>query len=291
VRRSSFLVVLVASVVALGPAGAATKVPRFSRVIVVVMENKDYVQVIGSPDAPYVNALARRNALADRYYGVAHPSLPNYLALLGGSTFGIHENCTDCTIAKPNLVDELERHRVSWRAYMESMPSPCFTGAAAGAYAKRHNPFVYFRSILASRRRCANVVPLARLAADLHARRLPRFVWITPDLCHDMHDCDVATGDRFLAGLVPALLRSLGPRGVLFLTWDEGVTDIGCCGDPGGGRIPTVVAGPAARKGARSDRPFNHYSLLRTIEDGLGLRRLGASAGATPLTPLLRDQP
>ena len=104
-----------------------------------------------------------------------------------------------------------------------------------------------------------------------------------------MHDCDVVTGDRFLAGLLPGLVRSLGPRGVLFLTWDEGATDFGCCGAPGGGRIATIVAGAAARKGARSGRPFDHYSLLRTIEDGLGLRRLGASARAKPLAPLLRS--
>src|SRR5204863_5432334 len=174
-------------------------------------------------------------------------SLPNYLALLAGSTFGIDENCTDCTFAAPNLVDELERARISWRAYMESMPAPCFTGATEGAYAKKHNPFVYFRSILDDPRRCAKVVPLTRLADDVRARQLPRFVWITPDLCHDMHDCDVVTGDRFLAGLLPGLVRSLGPRGVLFLTWDEGATDFGCCGAPGGGRIATIVAGAAAR--------------------------------------------
>ena len=254
------------------------------------MENKDYAQVIGSPSAPYVAGLARRYALATGYYGVAHPSLPNYLALAGGSTFGITSDCTDCTVSAANLVDELERRRISWRAYLEGMPAPCFTGASAGRYAKKHNPFVYFDDVAGNPKSCANVVPLTRLADDLRARRLPRFVWITPDLCHDTHDCDVATGDRFLAGLLPSLLRSLGPRGVLFLTWDEGVGDAGCCGKPGGGRIPLIVAGPAARLRARSGVPFDHYSLLRTIEDGFGLSRLGASARARPLTPMLRSR-
>src|SRR5437870_2201203 len=271
--------------------GAATKPPRFSRVVVVVMENKDYGAVIGSRDAPYVTGLARRYALATGYFGVAHPSLPNYLALLGGSTFGITSDCTGCRVSAPNLVDELERRGISWRAYMEGMPSACFTGGSAGRYAKKHNPFVYFEDVVGSPARCAQVVPLTRLAGDLRARRLPRFVWITPDLCHDMHDCDVATGDRFLAGLLPHLLRALGPRGVLFLTWDEGVGDAGCCGKPGGGRIPTIVAGPAARRGVRAGVPLDHYSLLRTVEDGLGLRRLGASGQARPLTPLLRARP
>ena len=288
-RRRLLLVlagVVIAAVVA--SAGAATKPPRFSRVVVVVMENEDYGAVIGSRDAPYVNALARRYALATAYYGVSHPSLPNYLALLGGSTFGITSDCTSCAVAAPNLVDELERRGISWRAYMEGLPSVCFTGGAAGRYAKKHNPFVYFEDVVGSPSRCAQVVPLTRLSADLRVRRLPRFVWITPDLCHDMHDCDVATGDRFLAGLVPQLLQALGPRGVLFLTWDEGVGDAGCCGKPGGGRVPTIVAGPAARRGVRVGAPFDHYSLLRTIEDGLGLRRLAASATAHPLAPLLR---
>ena len=284
-----FALALLALGLTLAPAGAATKPPpRFSRVVVVVMENKDYGQVIGSSSAPYIGGLARSYALATGYYGVAHPSLPNYLALIGGSTFGITSDCTGCSVSGRNLVDELERRRISWRAYMEGMPSPCFTGGTSGAYAKKHNPFLYFQDVVRNPRRCAQVVPITRLAADLRARRLPHFVWVTPDLCHDMHDCDVATGDRFLAGLVPSVLRSLEPRGVLFLLWDEGVGVAGCCGKPGGGRVPLIVAGPAARRHARSGAPVDHYSLLRTIEDGLGLRRLGASAGARPLTPLLR---
>src|SRR5205807_9453451 len=110
---------LVASCLALGPAGAAAKPkapPRFTRVVVLVMENKDYGQVIGSAEAPYIGSLARRYALATGYYGVRHPSLPNYLALVGGSTFGITSDCTDCAVHGTSLVDELERRRISWRA-------------------------------------------------------------------------------------------------------------------------------------------------------------------------------
>jgi hypothetical protein len=268
---------------------AAPPVPRLDRVAVVVMENKERGSVVGSPDAPYVSSLARRFAFASEYYAVAHPSLPNYLALTGGSTFGITSDCTDCTVGARNLVDELERKRVSWRAYMEGLPAPCFTGASAGRYAKKHDPFVYYEDVVSSPARCRKVVPLGALAVDLRRHRLPRFVWISPDLCHDMHDCDVGTGDRFLASLLPPLLGALGPHGALFLTWDEAADDAGCCGKPGGGRVATIVAGPAARPHLSSATPFDHYSLLRTIEDGLGLRRLGASGGARSLMPLLRS--
>jgi hypothetical protein len=124
------------------------------------------------------------------------------------------------------------------------------------------------------------MLPFGQLAADLKAGRLPTYVFISPNLCNDMHDCGVATGDRFLARRVPILLRALGPQGYLVLTWDEGTTDRGCCGGSAGGRIATAVAGPLVRRGARAARPLDHYGVLRTIEDTLGLPRLGAAADA-----------
>jgi phosphatidylinositol-3-phosphatase len=257
-------------------------VPRLTRVVVVVMENKDCGEVIGRRDAPYENALARRFAFASRHFALTHPSLPNYLGLTGGSTFGITTDCTDCAVAGSNLVDQLERARISWKAYMQGMPRPCFAGAESGRYVKRHNPFAYYDDVASSHARCSRVVPLDRLSRDLASHTLPRFVWISPDLCNDMHDCSVRTGDRFLARLVPPLLRALGRRGVLFLTWDEDRA--------AGGNVPLVVAGPAARPGARSGLRYDHYSLLRTIEDAFGLQRLrnAACPCTRSLAPLLR---
>jgi acid phosphatase len=107
---------------------------------------------------------------------------------------------------------------------------------------------------------------------------LPVHSFITPNLCHDMHDCDVATGDRFLSGLVPGLLRELGPHGFLVLTWDEGSSDAGCCVEAHGGRIATIVAGPDVRRGARSDRAVDQSGVLRTVENALGLAPLGGAA-------------
>jgi phosphatidylinositol-3-phosphatase len=292
VRRLSLLLLLVFALPtgharAVTCAGRSTSeasrpAPRLERVVVIVMENKSCSAVIGSRDAPYLDGLARRAAFAARFFALTSPSLPNYLGLTGGSTFGITSNCTSCSIRATNLVDQLERARVSWKAYMEGMPAPCYSGAYAGLYAKKHDPFMHYADIASSPSRCRRVVPFTQLRTDLARRALPRFVWITPNLCHDMHSCPIRDGDRFLAGLVPKLERAVGRRGAIVVTWDEGSAF--------GRQIPTIVAGPAARAGARSSVRYDHYSLLRTIEDAFGLPHLrGAACPCTrPLTALLR---
>lgn len=258
-------------------------------VAVVAMENEEYGSVVGSSEAPYINRLAHAYALATAMYAVSHPSLPNYLSLTGGSTFGISSDCTDCSVGATSIVDQLERAHVSWKAYMENLPHPCFTGDGAGDYAKKHDPFVYYTRVAGNPARCNKVVPLGQLATDERAATLPRFAWITPNLCHDMHDCSVAAGDRFLSTLVPPLLRALGPRGLLIVTWDEGSSDSGCCHLASGGHVATILAGGLARRGARLRTPADHYSVLQTIEDLLGLPRIrGAACACTPsLAPLL----
>jgi len=263
---------------------------RVSHIAVVVMENHEYDEIIGSRAAPYINRLARGYALSTQMYATTHPSLPNYLALSGGSTFGIDSDCTDCSVAGRGIAGQLTAHGLSWRAYMEDLPHPCFTGAGAGGYAKKHDPFAYYRQIVHDRAACDRIVPLSQLSGDELARNLPTLAWITPNLCHDMHDCDVATGDRFLSQLIPPLLHALGPRGLLILTWDEGTSDNGCCRLAGGGHIATILAGALAQPGGRSSTPVDQYSLLQAIEDLTGLHRLGAAAcGCTPsLAPLLR---
>ena len=270
------------------PARLAAGAP--AHVALIVMENEEYGDVIGSRSAPYINRLARSYSLANGMYAIGHPSLPNYLALTGGSTFGVSSDCTDCTVHATSIVDQLERAHLSWKAYMENLPQPCFAGPDAGEYAKKHDPFAYYTRVTDNPARCARIVPLSQLSADERASALPSFVWITPNLCHDMHDCDVATGDRFLSALVPQLLSALGPRGLLFLTWDEGSSDDGCCRLASGGHVVTIVAGAQARRGAVINAPSDHYSVLQTIEDLLGLPRLrGAACACTPsLEPLLR---
>ena len=250
------------------------------------MENKEYSVLIGNRAAPFMNELARTSALATNFFAITRPSLPNYIAILGGDTLGIRSNCTSCRLRENNLVDQFEEAGVSWKAYMEAMPTRCFLGASNGRYAKKHNPFAYFDTITTNRARCANVVPMTELARDM-ATGLPDFVWITPDLCNDTHDCAVAVGDRFLSRLVPLLVDALGPRSVLFITYDEGATTRGCCGDAAGGHIVTIATGPGAKPG-RYSQPLTHYSLLRAIEDHFGLPRLRRAATAPDMGGLLR---
>lgn len=255
-----------------------------SHVVVIVMENKELHSVIGNPSARYINSLASRYASATGYYAVSHPSLPNYLALTGGSTFGINSDCTDCSVQATSVANQLDAAGVGWKAYMEDLPRPCFGGAFAGGYAKKHDPFMYYRRLAGNAASCARVVPFTQLASDLRNATLPAFAWISPNQCDDMHDCSVAVGDRFLAQLVPYVLARLGPHGVLALVWDEGTSDRGCCRAGGGGQVPLILAGPDVRPG-RYARPANHYSLLRLVEDAFAVPRLRMAS--CPCTPSL----
>jgi len=260
---------------------AASRLPRSasSHVLVIMMENEESTDVIGAPAAPYANALARRYGVAAQSFAIAHPSLPNYLALTSGSTQGVSSDCTECTVAAPNIVDQLEAAHISWKAYLENAPTACFKGATAGEYAKKHNPFIYYDDIAHSPHRCGKLVGFGQLASDLRHGRLPTYAWISPNLCDDGHDCGVAGGDRFLARTVPSLLTELGPHGLLVLTWDEGSSDAGCCGGAvQGGHIATIIAGPDVRRGGRDVQPVDHYGLLGTIEEALGLPPLAGAA-------------
>jgi phosphatidylinositol-3-phosphatase len=257
------------------------------RIAVIVLENKEYETVIGSERAPYFNDLARDWGLATSFYAITHPSLPNYLAMTSGRHFKI-SNCTDCHFDVPNIVDQFERAKISWKAYIEGFPGACFTGAVSGRYAKKHNPFIYYDSVASNPKRCAKIVPTTELDRDI-ASSLPRFVWITPDMCNSSHDCSFEQADDYLASVVPKLLAALGKDGVLIITFDEGSTTAGCCKLAAGGHIATILAGPGARPG-KFTKPVDLYSVLRLIEDRWKLPHLGqAACPCTPsMDPMLR---
>src|SRR5262245_1386959 len=244
---------------------SSTSVPAFKHIFIIVLENKSYDQVAGSRNASYLNTLARQYGLATNYYAIRHPSLPNYLALIGGDTFGISSDCTDCFVNQPNLVDQLEGAGKSWKGYMESMPSACFVGDAAPLYRQKHNPFIYFDDVRNDAARCNKIVPFTQFAADIAANAVPDFVWITPNMCNDAHDCPISTSDAWLKTWVPQILASPAwkDQGALFITFDEGETGDGrCCTHAEGGRIITLVISPLGKPSFSSDVAYDHYSLL-----------------------------
>lgn len=258
-------------------------------VVVVVEENKPAQSVVGNPAAPYLNGLARSFAQASHYSAVAHPSLPNYLALTSGTTAGITTDCNppggSCLDTGPNLAQALDRAGRSWRMYAESMPAPCTT-ANTPLYAVKHNPFLYFPRVTADPAYCrSHDVPYDRLASDLATTTsLPDFAFISPNLCDDMHDCSIAQGDAWLQNNIPRILESPAftrQRSLLVITFDEG--------DSADNIVACIFAGPAARPRTVASQSFTHYSLLRTIEDAWGLPPLTSEvARATPMTSMLR---
>jgi len=235
---------------------------------VIVMENRSYAEAMAQP---YTARLASEFAVASNYYAISHPSLPNYLALTSGSTWGISDDDYHA-LPQGGIGRQLTEQGIRWRAYMESMTAGCRNSPAP--YAVRHNPFAYYGGGCP-----ANVVPLTRLDADLQGTT-PRFVWITPNLCNDGHDCSWKAADDFLRGLVPNILASEAWRagGVLFVAWDE---------DDGRGdnRVPLIVASQHLAVHSPSQR-HDHYSLVATIEDRLSVPRLGEAEQATLLSEL-----
>ncbi len=234
------------------------------RVAVIVMENRAYGSVVGMP---YISTLATAATVLTDYHASGHPSLPNYLALTSGTTWGIADDGYH-VLPEQDVGDQLTAAGVPWRAYMEGMGSDC--RESAGRYAVKHDPFAYYGG------RCpSSVVPFAQLGADLASTSPARFMWITPDLCDDMHDCSSGVGDAWLRRTVPSILASPAmSNGVLFITWDE---------NDGGGsnQVLTLVLG--SRRPASPGSPYSHPSLLATVEDLLALPRLPATARVTAI--------
>ena len=273
------------------PIGSGT-LPNFSHVFLIVMENEESTGIMGNNAAAYINALATGHGLATQYFAVSHPSLPNYLALTAGSTFGIASDCTGCYVNATNIADQVESSGRSWKGYLESMPSSCYVGDAY-PYMQKHNPFIYYNDVRTNPARCAeHVVPFTQLSTDLVNGTVPNLAWITPNMCNDMHDCSIATGDAWLANVVPGILASSAFQngGVLFITWDEGESSAGCCGNATGGQVATLVIAPNGVAGLRSTIAETHYSLLRTIEDAWGLSALGQAASAVAMREYFRSQ-
>ena len=331
--------------------------PALDHIFVIMLENHSQSSVIDDPNAPYLTSLAHTYSMADNYFGVTHPSMPNYLAALAGDNFGIQDDNDQnvVNLDRPNLAQELTAAHVRWGAYMEDLPAdklarfgPTVGGTDVQLYAKKHNPFVLFDGIKNDPGELAKVKDYSRLGADLNSRQAPRFVWITPNQCHDMHggvfvavpghpetpcpygsakdDANDAAlkqkADSFVHTAVDTIMgsRAWTQHSAIFIVTDEndftGNTETGgwesadgCCDSPyvpagdsrisaiwpggtyGGGLIPAIVVSPTGPRGYVSHTPFNHYSMLTTIEQNWHLPYTGhagdSAGGVVAMWPLI----
>jgi hypothetical protein len=257
---------------AASPCGtAATPPATYDHVVWVVMENKPYSSIIGSSNAPYINQLKSQCGSASQFFAETHPSLPNYIAMTSGSTQGITDDSGPS--AHPLNVASIfsQVGSTGWRSLEESMPSNCLL-SNSGQYAVRHNPAAYYTNI---RTACASRdVPLGS-TPDVSAR----FTFVTPNLCNDMHDCSVKTGDTWLSTFLPKVFASTAYQGnktAVFVTWDED-------DHSQSNHIATLAIAPSVRAGTTSATHFTHYSMLKTTEQLLGLGFLGNAGGATSM--------
>jgi phosphatidylinositol-3-phosphatase len=261
------------------PCGTETRRPRrWKHVIWLWMENASYEQIVGSSSARYLTHLARQCGLATNYHAITHPSLPNYIAATSGSDWGIGDDNPPGShpLARASIFGELTAAGMTWRSYDESMPSNC-DRSSSGGYAVKHNPAAYYTGI---RKQCATWdVPMGSTASgpflsDLRGDTLPSFSFVTPNLCHDMHNCSPAVGDAWLQRWTAKLVGSSAYRSgttVLIVTFDEGSGT--------SNRVATLVVSPTTPPGTRSATRFDHYSLLKTTEQLLGIRTHLAHAG------------
>jgi phosphatidylinositol-3-phosphatase len=283
---------------------------NFQHVFVIMMENTSYTSLIGNPNAPFINSAAATYSLATTYFGVTHPSQPNYIAATSGSTNGVTGD-SDVTIDVPNIVDQIEASGRTWKAYMQSL-SLCTTKLDSSCgdqlYERKHDPFVSYLDVQTNPARMANIVDFSQLSTDLANNSVPDFVWISPDQCHDMHGrgapasdpCSfaneqqlIATGDTFLSTTVSAILQSQAWTGnsVLFITWDEsdfpfGDTS-GCCDAvPGGGHVVMLTISHSDHSARTSSVAYNHYSMLATIEGGWKLGCLAFTCDTANVPPM-----
>jgi len=323
-------------------------------VFVIMLENHSRQSVIGDPNAPYITSLAQQYASAGNYYGVTHPSEPNYVAMISGSNWWINDDSPANRFDHTNLVDELEARHKTWGAYMEALPADktadFWPSSSNPLYASKHNPFVLFEDIRNNPARMANVKDYSTLASDLaRERTTPNFAFIVPDQCNDMHGGVYGTvpghpetpcpynntnddpadiqlkknADAFVKGAVQTIMGSPSwhdGQDAIFIVSDEGDyagtppaqqnggwdSPAGCCdspvlpaGDPdidptwpggvyGGGLVPAVVIVNHGGKtgGYVSQTPYNHYSLLSTIEQSWHLPLLAYAADTTQVKPM-----
>jgi phosphatidylinositol-3-phosphatase len=260
--------------------------PDFSHIYLIVLENEERGSIIGNSAAPYINHLASSYGLATNYTAISHPSEPNYIALVSGSTNGVTNDGT-YDLQGPSVFDQVDASGRTWQVAAQNNPGDCYARAIAsggadgpGTYVRKHNPAISFVSISRNPSLCARI-------GNFHGfdPAGASFTWIEPNLCNTMHDCSIRTGDSWLASFLPTILASGAWQqgGLVLLTFDEGGTNI-----RGGGQVATIVISPLGKPGFVSNVAHNHYSLLRTIEVAWGLPCLANACRANDLGEFFR---
>lgn len=261
-------------------------------------ENHAAVTILGAHDLANFDRLEHDGTVLTNYFSVGHPSLPNYLAITSGSMHGVANDCGTCTYNAANLADQLQHAGISWKLYAQGLPSRCPHVVSVHSYARRHVPFLYYDDVVNNPSMCAHIVPYTQFAIDARNNQLPTFSMVIPDIDHDMHghaaneDSNAndgpqrASADAFIGTLYDTLRSSSAWKQDtrLVVTWDEAGTDNPkprtCCGgDATGGHIATIVVSPRVPHGSDANT-YDHYSLLRSIEDLYHLPRLGKAADA-----------
>jgi phospholipase C len=242
-------------------------IPQPKHVFMVILENED----VSAPQQPFLGELASGGALLTDYHSLTHPSQPNYIALTAGSAYGITDD-NPVTIDVRNLADLIEARGLTWKVYAEDYPGNCFVGFSAsnGLYVRRHVPFLEFADVQWNPQRCANVVDATQLDADVASGSLPNFAFYVPNNRHNGHDTTLAIADEFLESRFeplihdPAFISDL----VFIVTFDESNSATN-------NTVSTILYGSGVGAGVQSASYYDHYSLLRTIEEMLGLGLLG----------------
>jgi hypothetical protein len=242
--------------------------PTWEHVVWIWFENHGFGSIVGSREAHFINRkLIPRCGLATNYHSLAHPSVPNYIAATSGLPLdALGPLRDDCNATGPchTGATSIFAQAPSWGAYEQSMPRPCLHWFS-GVYAASHNPAVYYDTLPGCR---AHDVNLRALGPVLDADTVPAFVFVTPNMCDSMHSCSVWNGDAWLAHVIRRLTASRAyQRGTMavFVTFDEsGAND-------SDDRVATFVISPSTPPHTRSGKWFDHYSLLRTTEEMLGL--------------------
>jgi phospholipase C len=256
---------------------APPAVPQFEHVIVVIMENKSADRASDPVACPFTAEFAKSYTWFQESYAITHPSQPNYLALWAGSTLGVNDNSCPARgspFNAENFGHALEAAKRTWRAYSEALPGPGATACRAQGdlYTRKHAPWTQFGNLDHRNER-----PYTDLAGDIAGHSLPDLAFVVPDNCHNSHSCSASTGDKWLASELTTMMGAVGRHGLLVLTFDED-------DHSSDNHILTVFAGPLVRPGTSSARRITHYTLVRTLCDGLGIPPFGEAVNEKPIT-------